>query len=110
MTKTEKYIALRESGMSYAAVAKKYGVSKQAVHSAIRKHNNLTINVKPHTVIFPGLRKWMCDNHIFVSDLERMTGKCLRQALSSGKISGKGIAAILKATGLSYEQAFGKAG
>ena len=41
------------------------------------------------------------------SNLERMTGKCLRQALSSGKISGKGIAAILEVTGLPYELAFG---
>lgn len=108
MTKTEKYIALRKSGMSYDAIAKKCGVSKQAVHSAIKKHDNTTINIKPQSVVFPGLRKWMCDNHIFISDLERMTGKCLRQALSSGKISGKGIAAVLKATGLSYEQAFGE--
>lgn len=107
MTKTEKYIALRKSGLSYEAIARKCGVSKQAVHSAIKKHKNATINIKPQSVVFPGLRKWMCDNHIFISDLERMTGKCLRQALSSGKISGKGIAAILEVTRLPYELAFG---
>ena len=38
MTKTEKYIALRKSGLSYEAIARKCGVSKQAVHSAIKRH------------------------------------------------------------------------
>ena len=47
MTKTEKYIALRKSGLSYEAIARKCGVSKQAVHSAIKKHENATINIKP---------------------------------------------------------------
>lgn len=106
MTKTEKYIALRSSGMTYEAIANKYGISRQAVHSAIRKHNTRAINVKPQTVVFTGLRNWMNDNHIFVSDLERMTGEHLRQALRSGKINIQSISTILKVTGLTYEQAF----
>ena len=106
MTKTEKYIDLRRQGMSYAAIGSKYGVSRQAVHSAIRKHMGKSINVKPSTVVFPGLRQWMCENHVFVTDLERMTGKGLRHALSTGCISHKNVVSILDVTGLTYEQAF----
>lgn len=94
--------------MTYADIAKKYGVSRQAVHHCIKEYGTLSINIKPTTVIFPGLRRWMRDNHIFVSDLERMTGKCLRKSLSSGNISHKNVSTILKTTGLSYEQAFGQ--
>lgn len=106
MSKTDSYIRLHNQGMTYAAIARKYGVSRQAVHSQIKKHCTPNINIKPSTVVFPGLRQWMCDNHIFVSDLERITGRCLRKALASGNISTKGVTAILAATGLSYEQAF----
>lgn len=95
--------------MTYAAIAKKYGVSRQAVHQCVKEYGALSINIKPTTVIFPGLRQWMCKNHIFVSDLEQITGKCLRVALRNGNISNKNINAILKATGLSYDQAFGQA-
>ncbi len=104
MTKTDSYIRLHNQGMTYSAIARKYGVSRQAVHNQIKKY--CAHNIKPSTVVFPGLRQWMCDNHIFVSDLERITGRCLRKALASGNISAKGVAAILAATGLSYEQAF----
>lgn len=108
MTKSENYMRLRKQGMTYAAIAKKYGVSRQAVHQCVKEYGTLSINVKPTTVIFPGLRQWMRENHIFVSDLEQITGKCLRKALNSGNISEKNVTAILKATGLSYEQAFGQ--
>lgn len=108
MSKTDSYIRLHNQGMTYAAIARKYGVSRQAVHSQIKKHCAPNINIKPSTVVFYGLRQWMCDNHIFVSDLERITGRCLRKALASGNISTKSITAILDVTGLSYEQAFGQ--
>ena len=108
MTKSENYMRLRKQGMTYAAIAKKYGVSRQAVHQCVKEYGTLSINIRPTPVVFPGLCQWMCENHIFVADLEQITGKCLRKALSSGKISHKNIAAILKATGLSYDQAFGQ--
>lgn len=107
MTKTEKYIDLRKKGMSYAAIGKEFGVTRQAVHCAIHKHIGRSVNVKASTVVFPGLRRWMCENHVFVADLERMTGKSLRHALRNGEVSRKNADAIMKVTHLSYEEAFG---
>ena len=108
MTKSENYMRLRKQGMTYAAIAKKYGVSRQAVHQCVKEYGTLSINIRPTTVVFPGLRQWMCENNIFVADLEHINVKCLSKAIISGKISHKNIAAILKATGLSYDQAFGQ--
>lgn len=51
MTKTEKYIDLRKKGMSYAAIGKEFGVTRQAVHCAIHKHMGRSVNVKASTVV-----------------------------------------------------------
>lgn len=67
---------------------------------------NRTTYIKPTTVIFPGLRQWMTEHHVRVAELERRTGRHLRQALSAGRISNQSIERILAVTGLTYEQAF----
>ena len=108
LTKVEAYIDCRKRGMTYQAIADLYGVSKQAVHEAIKIHKNHRIHVKPKSVVFPGLRKWMCENHVFIKDLETKTGFSLRTALSNGRINNTKVNAILDVTGLTYEEAFGK--
>lgn len=94
--------------MTYHAIADLYGISKQAVHEAIQGRKNRSIHVKPQSVVFPGLRKWMCENHVFIKDLETKTGLRLRSALSSGRINNAKVNAILEVTELTYEEAFGK--
>ncbi len=94
--------------MTYQAIADLHGISKQAVHEAIQGRKNRSIHVKPQSVVFPGLRKWMCENHVFIKDLETKTGLRLRSALSSGRINNAKVNAILEVTELTYEEAFGK--
>lgn len=106
MSKTEQYMALREQGMTYDAIAKRYGVTRQAVQDSISQHKNRITYIKPTTVIFPGLRQWMAEHHVRVAELERITGRHLRQALSTGRISRQSIELLLTVTGLTYEQAF----
>lgn len=108
MTKVEAYIECRRRGMTYQAIADLYGISKQAVHEAIQGRKNRSIHVKPQSVVFPGLRKWMCENHVFIKDLETKTGLRLRSALSIGRINNAKVNAILEVTELTYEEAFGK--
>ncbi len=108
MTTVETYMKLREQGMTYAEIAEKYGISRQAIHQYMKKYSVLNRNIKPATVVFSGLRQWMYENDVSVSDLEHITRKCLRKALRSGKVSEKNKSAILAATGLSYNQAFGQ--
>lgn len=108
MTRIDAYKEYRKRGMTYQAIADLYGVSKQAVHEAIQGRKDRCIHIKPQSVVFHGLRKWMCDNHVFIKDLEDKTGLNLRNALSSGRISNAKVNAILKVTGLTYEEAFNK--
>ncbi len=108
MSNIEQYVALREQGMTYDAIAKRCGVTRQAVHDGISRYKNRITYIKPATVVFPGLRQWMTEHHIRVAELERMTGKHLRQSLNSGHISTQSAELIMAVTGLSYEQAFGR--
>jgi len=106
MSKSEQYMALREQGMTYDAIAKRYGVTRQAVQDSISRQKTPPPYINPATVIFPGLRQWMTEHHVRVAELERRTGRHLRQALSAGRISNQSIERILAVTGLTYEQAF----
>lgn len=106
MSKIEQYAALRKQGMTYDAIAKECGVTRQAVHDSVSRRKNRTTYIKPTVVIFPGLRQWMAEHHIRVAELERITGKHLRQALKTGHISNQSIELVLAVTGLTYEQAF----
>lgn len=106
MSKIEQYMALREQGMTYDAIAKRCGVTRQAVHDSVSRRKNRTTYIKPTVVTFPGLRQWMAENHIRVAELERITGRHLRQALKTGHISNQSIELVLAVTGLTYEQAF----
>ena len=107
MSKSEQYMALREQGMTYDAIAKRYGVTRQAVQDSISRHKNRTTYIKPTTVIFPGLRQWMTEHHVRVGRAGAQDGVGIfGQALSAGRISNQSIERILAVTGLTYEQAF----
>ena len=106
MTKTEHYIDERRNGKTLQQIANENGVTKQAVQSAIQKYGDR--KVKKSTVVYTGLRKWMTENRVYVRDLENLTGFSLRYALHTGHINTEKVNAILEATGLTYEQAFGK--
>lgn len=101
-----------EDGMSYAEIAREFGVSRQCVHQRVYKYNNF--KVKETTCVYNGLRNWMNQHHVRVSKLILMLDDDSphRQTMY-GYLNGKhdmpksAIDAILKVTGLTYEQAFG---
>lgn len=47
MSNVEQYVALREQGMTYAMIAKKYGVTRQAIQDSISHHKNRITYIKP---------------------------------------------------------------
>lgn len=106
--KAKEYAKCRSNGMTYQQIANQFGVTRQAVHSSINKHKKRILTIKPETVCFDGLRQWMVENHVKVSDLERGTGCSLYHALRSGNIKNEKVNAILRFTGLTYEEAFGE--
>ena len=110
---------LRESGVTYAEIANKYGISKQRVYQLIGgKDEKLFKPITTERCVYGGLRKWMNDNKVCVSELtrkiygnyapnsyervkERLNGKC--------QFTKTYIDKILEITGLTYEEAFGGA-
>ena len=108
---------LTEDQMSYAEVARKLGVSRQAVHQCVRyKRKGHFHTIDETRCIYKGLRDWMNQNEVNITALSLMCKmeQCyptmLRYLSGASEIKKSAIDKILKATGLTYEQAFGKGG
>ena len=109
MTKrSEVIVKLHEMGLTYEQIGDMFGVSKQAIHHASVERDGF----RPSTIgriKYVGLRNWMFANRCKLSDLEKMVGgsrrlsSCLTGKHEPGK---KTIDAILRVTGLTYEECF----
>ena len=68
MAKFEEKVKLREQGMTYAQIADKLGISKQAVAQALSQYNPKQFRfIKETTCIYKGLREWMNKNKVSVA-------------------------------------------
>lgn len=108
-TRVEQYKTERNKGRSYQEIANEYGVTRQAIHSAIKKNaksNGWFREESINKVIYPGIRAWMLENRCSIAQLEKRCGVCLRKGLQDGGFTKRGIDAILAVTGLKYESAF----
>lgn len=114
--KADLYVADRMAGMTYAAIAKKYGVSRQAVNMACAKYTPGHFKeITNERCVYPYLRKWINENKVVTSEFIRRLG-LLPVTRNYGRVyrylSGKGyptkpvIDKILAVTGLTYEQLF----
>ena len=98
---------MRDAGLTYESIGEILGVSRQAVHQAAHAGNGFresTVN----KVRYIGLRKWMMDNGVSISELERRCGsRRLSYSLTRDcEPKKKTIDAILRVTGLTYEECF----
>lgn len=117
MTSREQKIALRDAGYSHAEIAKILGISKQAVSSALAGYEPKLFRIIRHEqCVFFGLRNWMNENKISVSELARRCGYVPypeTHARITNFLNGKYIIKndlidkIINVTGLTYEEAFG---
>ena len=118
--KTDIYLAERAKGMTYTAIAEKYGVTYQAVAQTCGKYD--PSHFKLYTVeevVYPHLRRWLNDNKITRKEFARMIGRvaCANatNAISSwfrGRCypTKPSIDKILAATGLTYDKLFEREG
>ena len=101
------YKELYDDGMSYQEVAKHFGVTRQAVFSSLQRGPSLGLGRPPvYDTVFPGLNQWIAENHTNIYAMERKSGVCLRAALKRGNMNKRAIDAVLRVTGLTYEEAF----
>lgn len=114
--RADLYRQERMNGLTYRDIAKKYGVSYQAVQIACSQHKGYGfVPFTKKTCVYPNLRKWLNDNKVSMRDFVRrcnltphgvtsqrykdyVTGRCYP--------SKQTIDVLLKVTGLTYEQFF----
>lgn len=103
---------MRMEGATYQTIAKKYGISRQAAHELL--HNTLSSRgASASCTSFPGLQRYMFDHHLSAARLLREIGSPMCYNHFTRKLSGSygfnlsEIRAILRYTGLTFEQAFG---
>jgi len=108
----------RAAGMTWAAIGEKHGCSKELLRQISQ---GLTCGNHHHAFskkrcIYSGLRKWLNENLVTLEDLasqmpgwenERNGANRLRYMLRGAtRITKADIDAVLKVTGLTYEEAF----
>lgn len=111
--------SLYESGMTYEEIGETLGVSQQRVYQMIGgEYKNHFRRVSEKSCVFVGLRNWLNDNKVNVSDLvRRIYGEFYAESHKrlASKLRGRTefkkaeIDKLLEITGLTYEEAFGGA-
>ena len=102
---------LHEEGLTYETIASILGISKQAVHQAANPPGDKNDGFRESTIPkikYVGLRNWMRTNRINLAEVERLCGVTKLYATVIGKCEPrkKTIDAILRVTGLTYEECF----
>ena len=114
--RADLYMKEREQGLTYRAIAEKYGVSYQAVAIAVGRAD--PARFKPYTeeqVVYPILRRWLNRRKITKKEFIRRMGYIPGGTNSTNLASWlkgmtypskQNIDKMLKVTGLTYEELF----
>lgn len=115
LERNQKMEECRLEGMTYEKIADEFGISKQRVYQIIGKPDKRIICIKKSQCIYPELRKWLIENNMSINALTRKIYGSVepnnRQTISrllkgSNLPTKRTVDKVLKATGLTYEQAF----
>lgn len=115
--KKSEILALREQHLTYREIAERLGCTTQYIAQVCGKHQPHMFHVISNKVIYPNIRNWMNENKISMNELCRRVGKTPYGETANRVASWlygtndprkPDIDALLKATGMTYEQAFWK--
>lgn len=120
MNRKEQFSALRAEGLTYKAIAQRFGCSEQNVAQALSKENkNYFHPFSEKQVTFEGLRKWLNENRVTITELLRqkygyINGGNSRYYMASrlngsARMNMDDIEFFLKLTGKTYEELFNNA-
>lgn len=106
-TRAEVIQEMRKKGMTYEEIGEVFGISKQAVYQAAHPGDGFHAGAVMK-VSYTGLRKWMLDNRVTFTMLGELCGRPRLYGSIVGKTEPRKdtIDAILKVTGLTYEECF----
>lgn len=109
-----RLIELRKIGMTYAEIGAALGVSKQTAFVACKDNNELRRAPLYELIVYAGLNRYMKENKMAVKELAEKTGISNQNVFQilTGKNDPckRSIDRILRATGLTYEEAFAPKG
>lgn len=106
-----------KSGITQTEIAKELGVSRQRINQMVAGYTKSHFNsTAVRRIQYVGLRNWMIQNKVSVSELIRRTGNVMSHPVSHERLMGKltgqdelrksTIDRILLVTGLTYEECF----
>lgn len=98
---------MHDKGLSYEAIGDILGITRQAVLQTVNAGNGFRWSTV-QKVKYVGLRNWMTKNQVSVAELGRRCGNIRLLASLTGNHdpSKCSIDAILRVTGLTYEECF----
>ena len=120
MADKNQMIEDRESGMKYAAIAKKHGVSYQRVAFVLSKYNPKHFSfLREDACVYKNLRAWMNDNMVSRCELLRrmnyevVGGNIAKLSrIMRGEVNPKKdwIDSLIAVTGMNFERRFAEKG
>lgn len=111
MTKEEKLAAYAMilDGCTQREVGERFGISKQRV-SQLFPQTNKKVDAAAESCVYPNIAKWMMEHRSGFAAIARgcnFTTATIRYALTSGgNIRKDTVDALLRFTGMTYEEAF----
>lgn len=111
MTKEQKEEVqrLRDAGVAYQAIGERFGVSKQRIHQIVTCPTGRRKKPKTDGIKYPRIKRYLEENNVRVTALATacgVTDPTMWENLRGVGMAKKTIDAILKVTGLTYEEAF----
>lgn len=114
MKKWQEYAELRAEGLTYREIADRCGCSLQNVNAMLAKRQESRFRpLGKDRVVYDGLRNWMNENHMTVSEMVRQfyghssTNRWKMDAMLRGEsLRKKDIDFFRNLTGMTYEQLF----
>lgn len=118
MKKWEFYLSMYEQGMTIREIADKCGCSYQNVAGALAGHKTTRFReITPKQCAFPALRNWLNENRVSISELLRRiyghnmngNGRYRWDCVLKGhlELKKREIDALIRVTGMTYEELFG---
>lgn len=113
MTNNDKIamFKMRLEGATYEEIAKEFGVTKQRIQQIMFRTLGERHRKSNDKIVYPNIRKWLEEKELTIKKFAQSNGLnygTILGALQHDEMSTKTANQILKATGLTYEEAFRK--
>lgn len=111
MTNNDKIymFKMRLEGATYEEIAKEFGVTKQCIQQIMFRTLGERRRKSNDKIVYPNIRKWLEEKELTIKKFAQSNGLnygTILKALQRDEMSTKTANQILKATGLTYEEAF----